>query len=285
MRMSSNFRNPCMIRSDVALSNDQIAHYVPSIFAEEAHDSRSARYLYIPTVQVLDALRAEGFEPFMACQTRVRDQGKREHTKHMLRLRHASQILDQEANEIILLNSHDGSSSYQMIGGKFRFVCANGLVLGDLAADQKVRHSGRGDVVNDVIEGAFEVLKHFEQIDHITADMKHQQLDQDEQEAFALAALAYRYDPADSSPDMIYPGTPHPNGGEHHGPLYRNLDHVQRKPRRPQGSRPRSSGAIFSRTDCSRRARYGLYVRCNKQQRRIETNRPSSALADEKCRK
>ncbi|WP_235661928.1 DUF932 domain-containing protein, partial [Pseudomonas savastanoi] len=76
--------------------------------------------------------------PFMACQTRVRDQGKREHTKHMLRLRHASQILDQEANEIILLNSHDGSSSYQMIGGKFRFVCANGLVLGDLAADQKV---------------------------------------------------------------------------------------------------------------------------------------------------
>ncbi|KAA3535974.1 DUF932 domain-containing protein, partial [Pseudomonas savastanoi] len=196
MRMSSNFRNPCMIRSDVALSNDQIAHYVPSIFAEEAHDSRSARYLYIPTVQVLDALRAEGFEPFMACQTRVRDQGKREHTKHMLRLRHASQILDQEANEIILLNSHDGSS-YQMIGGKFRFVCANGLVLGDVAADQKVRHSGRGDVVHDVIEGAFEVLKHFEQIDHITADMKHQQLDQDEQEAFALAALAYRYDPAE----------------------------------------------------------------------------------------
>ncbi|EFW82861.1 hypothetical protein ALP26_03012 [Pseudomonas savastanoi pv. glycinea] len=52
MRMSSNFRNPCMIRSDVALSNDQIAHYVPSIFAEESHDSRSARYLYIPTVQV-----------------------------------------------------------------------------------------------------------------------------------------------------------------------------------------------------------------------------------------
>ncbi len=63
MRMSSNFRNPCMIRSDVPLSNDQIAHYVPSIFAEEAHDSRSARYLYIPTVQVLDALRAESSLP------------------------------------------------------------------------------------------------------------------------------------------------------------------------------------------------------------------------------
>ncbi|WPP02551.1 DUF932 domain-containing protein (plasmid) [Pseudomonas sp. HR96] len=197
MRLSSNFRNPCMIRSDVALTNDEIAHKVPSIFAEEAHDSRSERYLYIPTVKVLDALRAEGFEPFMACQTRVRNEAKREHTKHMLRLRHKSHILTQEANEIILLNSHDGSSSYQMMAGKFRFVCANGLVLGDMASDQKVRHSGREDVIDDVIEGAYEVLRQFEQIDHHLADMKGQQLRPYEQEALAMAALAYRYDPVD----------------------------------------------------------------------------------------
>lgn len=197
MRLSSNFRNPCMIRSDVALTNDEIAHNVPSIFAEEAHDSRSERYLYIPTVKVLDALRAEGFEPFMACQTRVRNEAKREHTKHMLRLRHKSQILTQEANEIILLNSHDGSSSYQMMAGKFRFVCANGLVLGDMALDQKVRHSGREEVIDDVIEGAYEVLRQFEQIDHHLSDMKGQQLRPYEQEALATAALAYRYNPVD----------------------------------------------------------------------------------------
>ena len=197
MRLSSNFSNPCMIRSDIALTNDQIARYVPSIFAEEAHDSRSERYLYIPTVQVLDALRDEGFQPFMACQTRVRDQGKRDHTKHMLRLRHVNQIQDKEANEIILLNSHDGTSSYQMIGGKFRFVCANGLVLGDVAADQKVRHSGRGDVVHDVIEGAYEVLNHFEQIDQKMETMKSRTLDRYEQEAFAMAALAHRYEPTE----------------------------------------------------------------------------------------
>jgi hypothetical protein len=33
----------------------------------------------------------------------------------MIRLRHASQINGAEANEIILLNSHDGTSSYQML--------------------------------------------------------------------------------------------------------------------------------------------------------------------------
>lgn len=64
----------------------------------------------------------------MACRTRVRDEGKGEHTKHMLRLRHASQINGAEAKEIVLLNSHDGTSSYQMVAGMFRFVCSNGLV-------------------------------------------------------------------------------------------------------------------------------------------------------------
>lgn len=31
-----------------------------------------------------------------------------------------------EVPEIILVNSHDGSSSYQLLSGFFRFVCSNG---------------------------------------------------------------------------------------------------------------------------------------------------------------
>ncbi|WP_256806699.1 DUF932 domain-containing protein [Pseudomonas kurunegalensis] len=197
MRLSSNFRNPCMVRSDSPLTNDDIARVAPSIFAEEAHESRSDRYRYIPTVDVLEALRSEGFMPFMACQTRVRNTDKRDHTKHMIRLRHADTIVAKEANEIILLNSHDGTSSYQMMGGCFRFVCANGLVLGDAALDQKVRHSGRQDVIGEVIEGAYEVLNQFQLIEEQRETMKSIQVGGDLQHAFAEAALAYRYDPAD----------------------------------------------------------------------------------------
>ena len=196
MRLSSNFRNPCMIRSDAALSNEQIASVAPSIFAEEAHDSRSDRYLYIPTIKVLDALRAEGFQPFMACQTRVRNTDKREHTKHMLRLRHANTIMDKEANEIILLNSHDGTSSYQMLAGMFRFVCSNGMVCGETTSDIRVRHNG--DVVGDVIEGAFKVLDSFEEATAQREAMQVLTLNQGEQAAFARAALALKYDDQDS---------------------------------------------------------------------------------------
>jgi hypothetical protein len=137
------------------LSDDQIRAVAPSIFADAPHESRSPWYSYIPTATVLQELRGEGFEPFMVCQTRVRQDGRRAYTKHMIRLRHASQISSREANEIILLNSHDGTSSYQMLAGMFRFACQNGLVCGDTVADVRVPH--KGDVAAQVIEGAYKV--------------------------------------------------------------------------------------------------------------------------------
>ena len=74
--------------------------------------SRSERYTYIPTIDVLRGLRKEGFEPFMVAQSKSRIEGKTEFTKHMIRMRHAGQVSTRpEANEIILINSHDGASS------------------------------------------------------------------------------------------------------------------------------------------------------------------------------
>ncbi len=102
------------------ITRDELAHYVPSVFSEEKHESRSERYTCIPTITLLDNLQREGFQPFFACQTRVRNPDKREHTKHMLRLRREGQITGKQVPEIILLNSHDGSSSYQMLPGLFR---------------------------------------------------------------------------------------------------------------------------------------------------------------------
>ena len=58
--LASKFgRNRTSLRSDFPLSDDQIRRVAPSIFAVEAHESRSARYTYIPTGDVLTALRKE----------------------------------------------------------------------------------------------------------------------------------------------------------------------------------------------------------------------------------
>lgn len=200
MRLASRFtRRSPVLRSDQPLTDDQIRAVAPSIFADAPHESRSERYSYIPTADVLTELRKEGFQPFMACQTQVRDEGKREHTKHMLRLRHVSQINGHEANEIILLNSHDGSSSYQMLAGMFRFVCQNGLVCGQTVADVRVPH--KGDVAGQVVEGAYEVLRHFDQVQESRDLMRGVTLDVGESEVFARAALALKYD--DDAPAPI----------------------------------------------------------------------------------
>ncbi|MGG9089739.1 DUF932 domain-containing protein, partial [Serratia marcescens] len=87
MRLTSRFGRYNAIRKDRPLTNDELMNVVPSVFSEDKHDSRSDRYTYIPTITLLDKLREEGFQPFYACQTRVRDESKRGHTKHMLRLR------------------------------------------------------------------------------------------------------------------------------------------------------------------------------------------------------
>ena len=194
MQLASRFsyRSP-VLRSEAPLSDEQIRAVAPSIFAEAPHESRSERYSYIPTATVLQELRGEGFEPFMVCQTRVRRDDRRDFTKHMIRLRHASQIDARgEANEIILLNSHDGTSSYQMLAGMFRFVCQNGLVCGDTVADVRVPH--KGDVAAQVIEGAYEVLHGFQQAQESREAMRAVTLGGGEAEVFARAALALKYD-------------------------------------------------------------------------------------------
>ena len=154
MRLASRFGRTNSIRQERPLTNDELIQVVPSIFSEEKHNSRSERYTYIPTITLLDKLRDEGFQPFFACQSRVRDEDKRGHTKHMVRLRREGGSKGKEVPESILLNSHDGSSSYQMIPGMFRFVCTNGLVCGTSFGEIRVPH--KGDVVGQVIEGAYD---------------------------------------------------------------------------------------------------------------------------------
>jgi hypothetical protein len=98
-------RNTCVMRSETPLSEEQLRRVAPSIFAEGKHVSRSERYTYIPTIEVLRGLRKQGFEPFMVAQGASRIEGKAAYTKHLIRMRHAAEVRAKpEANEIILIN-------------------------------------------------------------------------------------------------------------------------------------------------------------------------------------
>jgi len=192
MALATRFgKNSNALRSNIPLDNSQLFRIAPSIFANEAHESRSSRYTYIPTIDVLDGLRKEGFQPFFVAQSRSRIEGKSEFTKHMLRLRQTGEIEKPEANEIILINSHDGTSSYQMMAGCFRFVCQNGMVTGDIVEDIRVRH--KGNIIHNVIDAAYTIVDDFETVTESIDGMKSTLLLPEEQEIFAQAALSLKY--------------------------------------------------------------------------------------------
>lgn len=191
MRLASRFGRVNQIRRDRPLTHDEMMQVVPSVFGEDKHASRSDTYTFIPTITLLESLQREGFEPFFACQSQVRDPNRREHTKHMLRLRRTSQMTGQQVPEIILLNSHDGSSSYQMLPGLFRAICTNGLVCGQSFGEIRVPH--RGDVISKVIEGAYEVLGVFDRVEEKRDAMQSLILPPPAQLALANAALTYRF--------------------------------------------------------------------------------------------
>lgn len=182
-------------RSTSPIADDQLRRIAPSIFAEAAHDSRSARYTYIPTINVVSAMRREGFEPFYVAQSRTRDAGRRDFTRHMLRMRHTSQVarnVGDEIPEIVIVNAHDGSSSYQMYAGMFRLVCLNGLLVAQGCAEMiRVPHSG--NVVGRVIEGAYTVVEQFGRVRESADAMKAVTLNEGEQRAFGQAALVAKY--------------------------------------------------------------------------------------------
>lgn len=180
------------LTTEEALSDEELKRAVPSIFATEAHESRSARFVPVPTIEVLDGLRKEGFDPFFAQQARTRIAGKAEFTKHMMRLRHRSVTNGEgEAFEVILVNANDGTSSYQMIPGYFRFVCANGLMVGDTFNEVKVRHSG--NAIHDVIEGAYTVLEDAEEITEQVQNFKAITVSDAERVILAEAAHQLRF--------------------------------------------------------------------------------------------
>lgn len=179
------------------LTLDQIRKAAPSVFAEQAHDSRSSRYAYIPTSEIIGGMQDAGFLPVQATQSKSRDAGRKEHAKHMIRFRREDQLGAPEAREIILINAHDGSSAYKLSAGIFRLVCSNGLIVGTEDTRQTVRHSG--DALGDVIEGATRIIDDFDQVSCDIDLMKSTQLAPPLMLAFAKAAIEARF-PGDEKP-------------------------------------------------------------------------------------
>jgi hypothetical protein len=184
---------------DRGLSLEALRERTPAVFASAAHERTSSKYTFIPTERVLNGLMGAGFVPVDARQTQAR-RSSPTHARHILRLRRRFETIQLKDSipEIVFLNSHDGTSAYQLRMGLFRVVCTNGLIVSRGAFPAHcVSH--RGDVVEEVVIGALEMSEQFDLLATQVERMEQHHLLKAEQLQFAEAALAIRFpDPAQS---------------------------------------------------------------------------------------
>lgn len=178
------------LRSESPLTDADIMKVAPSVFNKTASPKTGARYKVVTTDNFVMGLRQQGFYPFAVSQAKVRDQEGRIFAKHALRFRRSTTIQDYSP-EIVIVNSHDGASSYQIMLGVYRLVCANGLMVGSTHQKINVRHSG--NATEKVIEGVFRVEKEYDNVLEKIESFKALTLSHEQMANFATKALMLKY--------------------------------------------------------------------------------------------
>ena len=185
----------------IELSNEALAQQAPSIFASQAIAGVSDRYTFLPTSRIIDQMRANGWAPVSVEEQRVRLAERRGFQRHLIRFQHTNVMaqVGEYAPEIALLNSHDGSSAYQIHAALYRFVCANGLMVSDTVFNHfSIRHSGHE--TEEVLKASFEMLAKVPELTSKVELFKSRRLTETEAAEFAKSALTLRYEDPTETP-------------------------------------------------------------------------------------
>tara|TARA_R110000822_G_scaffold235322_1_gene366241 strand:+ start:97 stop:867 length:771 start_codon:yes stop_codon:yes gene_type:complete len=129
-------------------NEEMLRTHAPAAFATAPEEGRvSDRYSFLPTTDILEILQDEGWTAWKAEQVRSRTWSK-DHAKHIIRLKHED--MDMESfdagdsfPEMLLMNAHNGLGSYDLMGGIFRMICSNGMVISEKDFGKiHIRHIG-----------------------------------------------------------------------------------------------------------------------------------------------
>jgi len=171
----------------------------PAVFAEQASDKVSSKYTFIPTTRILGVLEGEGWIPTSVQQVNSHKEGNKQFAKHLIRLRR-DEVLTPEVGdtipEIVLFNSHNGKSNYDLRMGLYRFICSNGMVVSDAEFGSiKIRHMGYSD--DQIMAASQEFIDNSTRIMNVVNDWKQVQLKKEQIRSFGLEASRLRFEDPD----------------------------------------------------------------------------------------
>jgi len=182
--------------SKMPLTNELLQNQAPSIFADSPSFEVSEKYAFIPTIEVIDMFRSNGWYPVEAKENYVRVSHNQGYQKHLIRFRHIGDFLSEkeEAIEIVLTNSHNRTSSFIVQAGIFRFICGNGLVVANNIFEKTaIRHIGFKEVA--VRESIKKIVANTDNINKKLNLYKQIELNPNEEISLAKAAKEIRFKP------------------------------------------------------------------------------------------
>jgi hypothetical protein len=173
-------------------SLDDLKKIVPSAFADGHDPKRSDRYSFLSTETLVRSIMDNGWDLDSAKQN-----GNSPYSRHVIRFKNDSLGLinvkgDSLRPQIILDNSHNGTSYAQFHMGVFRLICTNGLVvaLPSMYSNMKIRHMGADTMeIKRILE---ETSEHYVNVGQNIRNMQDVILTDDQREEFAIKAVAYR---------------------------------------------------------------------------------------------
>ena len=69
----------------VAISDDELRRFAPSVFASQPIEGVSERYSFLPTSSILNGMRENGWVPVRAQEQGIRTEARRGFQKHVVR--------------------------------------------------------------------------------------------------------------------------------------------------------------------------------------------------------
>ena len=198
------------IENHQALNDKEIEHLCPVAFKSTMTQKEisklglSKHYSFVPTMNVVNDLRALGYEVVDAKQVKARKKSTNGYQKHMLTFEHPKYKVEgrEEYPQILLTNSHDGGNAFTLSAGIFRLVCSNGLVIKteDYGSARLVHKGYSFEAVRKLVEEFEETVS--EVLNKIT-EMKKVQLTKEQQIEFAKKAALLRFTAKSYNEDNI----------------------------------------------------------------------------------
>ena len=180
------------------LTNDQIVSLAPAAGALVPHDAVSDRYSFVPTIQAVDLLRSAGWVPVDAEQSRARKSDRDGYQKHRIRFMMTGAPFAEERVDLVLVNSHDRGSAFNLDASIWRKICGNGLMTSTELfhfSHKHINFDGKA-----FIESAYRIADSAGIIARQVDDLKTIELTPDEKGVYAQAAHGLVYDDPNAAP-------------------------------------------------------------------------------------